>query len=105
MVHAWDHSLTRSRGKERFTRELHVAGRLRPTFAQPGVLNVDDPGTSANMLYEEPLGMEAASAHKSTQTADKQNVSFHFSSLNQGSNEDLLSAIAGGTVCGRNPAA
>jgi hypothetical protein len=46
--------------------------------------------------------MEDAPAHKSPQTADKQNSSFHFSSLNQVCNEDLLSAIAGGAAYGRN---
>jgi hypothetical protein len=42
--------------------------------------------------------MEDKPMLKSTHTADEQKSSFHYSSLPQVSDEDLLSAIAGGAV-------
>jgi len=47
--------------------------------------------------------MEGKPMLKSTQTADEQKSSFHSSSLPQASDEDLLSAIAGGAVWAMEP--
>ena len=56
------------------------------------------------MLYAEPPGeWKGSPCSNLTHTADEQKSSFQLSSLPQASDEDLLSAIAGGAVWAMEP--